>query len=147
MRSQHPSTVKIDDFARDTKYQKVISFITGEYVPVKSMLDLCVNPSATNLVLYLTTSLFLFLFQMDTHLNPTGKILGGVGITPVNTFLCLSELSSASIASFHLFQSERPLYSTMVLRSGSARKFSTMMDEKHGLTIVVLQSYTSPELV
>jgi hypothetical protein len=63
----------------------------------------CVNPCATSLILYLTTSLFLFLFRMNTHLNPTGKILGGVRITLVNTFIFLSELSSASIASFHLF--------------------------------------------
>jgi hypothetical protein len=76
-----------------------------------------------------------------------GNILGGVGITLVNTFLFLSELSSTSIASFHLFQSERPLHSAMVLGSGSARKFSAMMVEKHGLTIVVLLSYTSKELV
>jgi hypothetical protein len=76
-----------------------------------------------------------------------GNILGGVGITLVNTFLFLSELSSTSIASFHLFQSERPLHSAMVLGSGSARKFSAMMIEKHGLTIVVLLSYTSKELV
>jgi hypothetical protein len=82
---------------------------------------------------------------MNTHLNPTGKILGGVGITSVNTFLFLSELSSTSIASFYLFQSERLLYSTMV--SGSTMKFSAMMVEKHRLTIVVLQSYTSLELV
>jgi hypothetical protein len=40
---------------------------------------------------------------MNTHLNPTEKILGGVGITSVNTFLFLSELSSTLIASFHLF--------------------------------------------
>jgi hypothetical protein len=84
---------------------------------------------------------------MNTHLNPTGKILGGVGITSVNTFLVLSELISASIASFHMFQSEHILHSAMVLGSGSARKFSAVTIEKHGLTIVVLQLYTSPELV
>jgi hypothetical protein len=50
---------------------------------------------------------------MHTHLNPTGKILGGVGITIVNTFLLLSELNSASIASFHLFQSEYCLHYVM----------------------------------
>jgi hypothetical protein len=75
---------------------------------------------------------------MNTHLNPTGEILGGVGITSVNTFLFLSELSSASIASFHLFQSERLLHSYMVLESRSRRTFSGMMVENHGLTIVVL---------
>jgi hypothetical protein len=84
---------------------------------------------------------------MNTHLNSTGKILGGVGITPVNTFLFLNELSLASIASFHLFQSKRPLHFAMVLGSGSARKFSAIMVEKHGLTIIVLRSYTSPKLV
>jgi hypothetical protein len=84
---------------------------------------------------------------MNTHLNPAVKILGGVGITSVNTFLFLSELSSDSIASFHLFQSERLLHLAMVLGFGSARTFSIMMVEKHGLTTVVLQSYTSPQLV
>jgi hypothetical protein len=133
--------------ARDIKYQKVIPSITGEYVSLKSMSGLCVNPCATSLTLYLTTSLFSFLFWMNTHLNSTGKILGGLGITSVNTFLFLSELSSASIASFHLFQSEHPLHSAMVLGFGSSRKFSTMTAKTHGLTIVVLWSYTSPELV
>jgi hypothetical protein len=75
---------------------------------------------------------------MNTHLNPTGKILGGVCITSVNTFLLLSELNSSSITSFHLFQSERLLHSAMVLGSGSARTLLAMMVEKHGLTIIVL---------
>jgi hypothetical protein len=132
---------------RDIKYQKVIPFITGEYVSLKSMMGLCVNPCATSLTLYLTTSLFSFLYQMNTYLNPTGKVLRGVGITSVNTFLFLSKLSSASIASFHLFQFERPLHSTMVLGSRSIRKFSAMMVEKHRLSIVVLRSYTSLKLV
>jgi hypothetical protein len=87
----------------DIKYQKVIPFIMGEYVSLKSTLGLCVKPCATSLALFLTTSLFSFLFQTKIHLNPIGKVLGGVGITFVNTFLFLSELSSASIASFHLF--------------------------------------------
>jgi hypothetical protein len=84
---------------------------------------------------------------MNTHLNSTGKILGGVGITSVNAFLFLSELSSTSISSFYLFQFERLLHSAMVLGSGSTRTLSAMMVEKHGLTIVVLQSYNSPKLV
>jgi hypothetical protein len=84
---------------------------------------------------------------MNTHLNSTGKILRGVGIMLVNTFLFLSELSSILIASFHLFQSEHLLHSVIVLAFGSARKFSAMMVEKHELIIVVLRSYTSPELV
>jgi hypothetical protein len=89
--------------ARDIKYQKVISFITAEYVSLKSTSGLCVKPCATSLTLYLITSLFLFLFKTKIHLNPTGKVLGGVGITYVNTFFFLSELSSASIASLYLF--------------------------------------------
>jgi hypothetical protein len=132
---------------RYIRYQKVISFITGEYVSLKSTLGLCVKPCASNLALYLTTSLFSFLFQMKIHLNPTGNVLGGVGITSVNTFLFLSELSSASIVSFHLFQSERFLQSAMVLGFGSLMKFSAMTVEKHIFLIVVLQSYTSTELV
>jgi hypothetical protein len=47
---------------RYIKYQKIILFITREYVSLKSMLGLCVNPCATSLALYLTTSLFSFLF-------------------------------------------------------------------------------------
>jgi hypothetical protein len=84
---------------------------------------------------------------MNTHLNPPGKILEGVGITSVNTFLFLSKLSSTSIASFHLFWSDHLLHSAMVLGPRLARNFSAMMVEKHGLTTVVLQSYTSTELV
>jgi hypothetical protein len=61
--------------ARDIRYRKVIPFITGEYVSLKSTPGLCVKPCATSLTLYLTISLFLFLFQTKTHLNPTGKIL------------------------------------------------------------------------
>jgi hypothetical protein len=132
---------------RDIKYQKVIPFIIGEYVSLKLISGVCVNPCTTSLALYLTTSLFSFLFQMNTNLNPAGKILRGVGITSVNTFFFLSELSSASIASFHLFQFERLLHFAMVLGSELARRFSVMIIEKHGLTIVVLQAYTSPKLV
>jgi hypothetical protein len=84
---------------------------------------------------------------MNTHLNPIGKILGGVGITSVNTFHFLSELSSTYIAYFHLFQSERLLHSVMVLESGSARKFSAMMVEKHELTIIVLRSYNYSTMI
>jgi hypothetical protein len=81
--------------ARDIKYQKVIPFITGEYVSLKSTPGLCVKPYAISLALFLTTSLFVFLFRTKTHLNPTGKVSGDVGITSMNTFLFLSELSSA----------------------------------------------------
>jgi hypothetical protein len=62
-------------------------------------------------------------------------------------FFFLSELSSVSITSFHLFESERFLYSAMVLGFGSLIKFSAMTVEKHRFAIVVLRSYTSPELV
>jgi hypothetical protein len=131
---------------RDIRYQKVIPFIIGEYVSLKSTLGLYVKPCVTRLALYLTTSLFLFLFRTKTHLNPTGKVMRGVGITSVNTFLFLSELSSVSIVSFHLFQSERFLHSAMVLGSASFRKFSVMIVEKHRSAIVVLRSYTFLEL-
>jgi hypothetical protein len=47
--------------AIDIRYQNIISFITGEYISLKSMSGLCVKSYATNLALYLTTSLFLFL--------------------------------------------------------------------------------------
>jgi hypothetical protein len=102
---------------RDIRHRKVIPFITGEYVSLKSTLGLCVKRCAIILALYLTTSLFLFLFQTKTYLNPTRMVLGGVGITSVNTFLLLSELSSAIIVFFHLFQSDHFLHSAMVLGS------------------------------
>jgi hypothetical protein len=73
--------------ARDIRYGKVIPFITGEYVSLKSTPGLCVKSCVTSHALYLTTSLFSFLFQMKSHLNPTGKVLGGVCITSVNIFL------------------------------------------------------------
>jgi hypothetical protein len=57
--------------ARDIRYRKVIPFITGEYVSLKLMSGLCVNPCATSLTLYLTTSLFSVRFRMKPHLNPT----------------------------------------------------------------------------
>jgi hypothetical protein len=121
--------------AIDIRYWKVIPFTIREYVSLKLLSGLCVNPCATNLALYLTTSLFSFYFRMKTHLNPTGWILGGVVITLLNTSLFLSESTSASIASFHLIQSECCLHSAMVLRSGSLRRSTTMV-EKHELTTV-----------
>jgi hypothetical protein len=48
--------------ARDIRYQKVISFITEEYVSLKSTSGLYIKSCATSLTLYLTTSLFSFLF-------------------------------------------------------------------------------------
>jgi hypothetical protein len=74
---------------------------------------------------------------MKTHLNPTGWILGGVGITLLNTSLFLGESNSASIASFHLIQSEHYLHSAMVLGLGSLRRSATMV-EKHELTTIVV---------
>jgi hypothetical protein len=89
--------------ASDTKYLKLITFITGEYVSLKLMQDLYVNPCATSFFLYLTTSVFSFLFQVKPHLNPTRWTLGGVGITVVNTSLFLSKEISILIGSFQLF--------------------------------------------
>jgi hypothetical protein len=82
---------------------------------------------------------------MKTHLNLTGYVLGGVGITLLNTSLFLSESSSGSIASFHLIQSEHCLHSAMALDSGSLRRSATMV-EKHELTIIVERSNNSSEL-
>jgi hypothetical protein len=110
------------------------------------MPGLCVNPCAISIALYLIISLFSFRFWMKTHLNPTAYVLGGVGITLLNTSLFLSESSSASIASFYLIQSERYLHSAMVLGSGSLRR-SSIMVEKHELTTIVVRSSNSPELV
>jgi hypothetical protein len=72
--------------ARDINYQKVIPFITGQYISLKLTSGLYVKPYATSLALYFTTSLFLFLFRTKSHLNPTRNVLGGVGITSVNNF-------------------------------------------------------------
>jgi hypothetical protein len=59
--------------ARDIRYKKVITFITREYILLKSTPGLCVKPCATSLALYLTTSLFSFLFQTKTHLTQQGR--------------------------------------------------------------------------
>jgi hypothetical protein len=67
---------------------------------------------------------------MKTHLKPTGKVFGDVGITDENTSLFLREANSASIASFHLFQSERFLHSTMDFGSGSFWMDSTTDEAK-----------------
>jgi hypothetical protein len=75
---------------------------------------------------------------MKTHLKPTGKVLGGVGITDENTSLFLREANSASITSFHLFQSERFLHSTMDFGYGSFWMVSTTDEAKYMSTIVVL---------
>jgi hypothetical protein len=99
---------------RDIKYRMVIPFITGDYVSLKSMSGLCVNPCVTILDLYLTTSLYSFYFWINTHLNLTPKILGCICITSVNIFLFLNKLSSTSIASFHLFQIECLLHFVIV---------------------------------
>jgi hypothetical protein len=86
---------------RDIRYQNFIPFITGEYVSLKSMLGLYVNPCATSIALYLMTSLFSFHFQMKIYLNWIGWTLEGVGIILLNTSF-FSEPSSTSIASFYL---------------------------------------------
>jgi hypothetical protein len=83
---------------------------------------------------------------MKTHLNPTGQVIGGVGITLLNTSFFLCESSSASIASYHLIQSEHCLHSDMVLGSGSLRRSATMV-EMHELTTIVVRSSNSLELV
>ena len=49
-------------FANDIKYRNIISLMTREYVSLKSMSSLYVNPCATSLTLYLTTLLFSFRF-------------------------------------------------------------------------------------
>jgi hypothetical protein len=83
---------------------------------------------------------------MKTQLNLTGWILGGVGITLLNTSLFLRESSSPSIASVHLIQSERCFHYAMVLGLGSFKRLATLV-EKHELKTVVLWSNNSPELV
>jgi hypothetical protein len=128
----------------DIKYRKVISFITRECVSLKPLSGLYVNPYATSLVLYLTISLFLFYLWMHTHLNSTGEILGGVVITSVNTFLFLSELNSASIAYFHLFQTEYCLHSIMAFNCiWVGKEIFNNYGWEAWVTSVVLWSYTS----
>ena len=84
-------------------------------------------------------------FGRKTHLKPTGKVFGGVGIIDENSSLLLSEVNSASIASFHLFQFERFLHSTMDFGSGSFWMVSAIDEAKYMSTIVVLRSNDSPE--
>ena len=71
--------------------------------------------------------------------------MGGVGIIDKNTSLFVREANSASIASFHLFQSERFLHSTMDLGSGSFWRFSAIDAAKYVSTIIVFLLYDSPE--
>jgi hypothetical protein len=49
---------------------------------LKSTSGLCVRPCATSLDLYLTSSLFSFIFRTKTHLYPTGKAHAGQPLTP-----------------------------------------------------------------
>ena len=130
--------------AREIKYRNVIPPMTGEYVSLKSMSGLYVNPCATSLALCLTTSLFLFQFWTKPHLNPTGNTCGGVGITCENTYLFVSEDISAWIASFHWFQSKRVLHSAMVFGSRSFSRILAIIAKKYELTIVVFLSNDSP---
>jgi hypothetical protein len=132
--------------ARDIRYWKVIPFITGEYVLLKLISGLCVNPCATSICLISHNLIVLIPFPNKNPLEPDRMILGGVGITLLNTSLFLSESSSVSIAFFHLIQYERCLQSAMVLGSGSLRRSVTMV-ETYELTIVVVWSNNSHELV
>jgi hypothetical protein len=132
--------------ARDIKYQNVVPFFTGEYVSLKSILGLYVNPCVTSFVLFLTTSLFSFCFRMKPHLNPTRWTLEGVYIILLNISLHFNESSSTSIACFYLIQFECCLHFDMVLGSGLLRRLAAMV-EKHELTTVVLRSNNSPKLV
>ena len=131
----------------DIKYRNVIPLITGEYVSLKPMPVLYVNPCATSLALYLTTLFFSFLLRTKTHFDPTWKIFRGVGITDENTSHFLSECNSALIASFHLIQSERLMHSAMVLDSGSDWRSLAILEVKLMPTIVVFLLNDSPESI
>jgi hypothetical protein len=48
---------------RDIRYRKVISFITGEYVSLKSTRGLCVKPCATSPLYILPPHYFHFFFE------------------------------------------------------------------------------------
>jgi hypothetical protein len=84
------------------------------------MPDIGVNPCATSLALYLTTSLFSFLLRMKTHFDPMGKMLRGVGIIDENTSRFFSDRNSILIASIHLIQPECLMHFCMDLFSGSS---------------------------
>jgi len=105
------------------------------------------NPCAASLALHLTTSLFSFLLQTKTYFDPTGKMFRGVGITDENTSRFLSECNSASIASFHLIQSERLMHFAMVLGSESSWRLLAILEAKLMSTIVVFLLNDSPESI
>ena len=110
------------------------------------MPGLCVNPCATSLALYLTTTLLSSLFRTNTHLYPTGNTLGGVRATGPNNCLLESERNSISIASFHLTQSERFRHSAMDFGLGSSLIASMILETKLMSTFVFFLLYSSPDL-
>jgi hypothetical protein len=63
--------------------------------------------------------------------------LGGVGTAGQKTSLLQSERNSASIAAFHLSQSERFQHSIMDFGSGSGSNESTIFEAKYMSTTVV----------
>jgi hypothetical protein len=97
---------------------------------------------------FISYYLIIFIYFLNENpLEPNTKDSRRYRYHVSEHFFFLSELSSASIASFYLLQSEHFLHSAMVLWSESFRKFWAMIVEKHRSVIVVLWSYTFLELV
>src|SRR3954469_5483780 len=99
-----------------------------------------------SLALYLTTSLFSFLFRTKTHLWPTGRMWGGVRQTGPNTSLLFNDNNSAVIAFCQSFQSDLFLQSASVLGSGSRSMIEAIFLAKLTSTFAMARLYDSPEL-
>jgi hypothetical protein len=89
---------------------------------------------------------FFILFPDENPLEPDRTDPRRCRYYITKYFSFFNESSPASIASFHLIQSEHCLYFAMVLGSGSLMLSATMV-KKHELTTVVVQSINSLELV
>jgi hypothetical protein len=141
MQSRHPSTIKIDDFVLSGILN--IGRLCFIEINVGSLCEpLCNQPR------FIFYHLIVFISFSNEHPFESSRKDSGRCSYYFSEHLCLLKRVKLSLNySFHLFQSKHPLHSVMVLGSGSTRKLSAMMVEKYGLTIVVLRSYTSPELV
>jgi hypothetical protein len=107
MKSWHPSIAKID-LLHCQRYKISESY----FIHYQKICFIEINDGSLRERLYNQPCLVshnlivLILFPDKNPLEPDEWILGGVGITLLNTSLFLSESNSVSTASFHLIQSE-----------------------------------------
>jgi hypothetical protein len=126
--------------ANDIRYWKVIPFITGEYISLKSMLGLCANFCITSLALYLTTSLFSFCFLNPLEPDRIGPRRCRYYFTE---YLSFSEWVKFYLDCFLPFDLVRALFTLC-----HGLRFRIIKEVRnHELTTVVVRSSNSPELV